>query len=124
MKKHIFIAVFTSLLFVAAPVLADIYMYLDSDGVLHFTNTPTSSHYKLYIKEKPKKVLGDHAPTSRYDHLISEAAYTSGISFALIKATEKKFKSTSPVVPLRLPYRFIRSLFSLRKKNSDQLSGR
>jgi soluble lytic murein transglycosylase len=68
-----------------APVLGDIYMFLDSDGILHFTNTPTSSHYKLYIKEKPKKLPSEEA-TSKYDHLITEAAHVSGISFALIKA--------------------------------------
>ena len=70
---------------ITAPVCADIYMYLDSDGILHFTNTPTSSHYKLYIKEKPKKSPADEA-MDRYDHIIKEAAYISGISFALIKA--------------------------------------
>lgn len=66
-------------------VCADIYMYLDSDGILHFTNTPTSSHYKLYIKEKPKKSPAEEA-MDRYDHIIKEASYVSGISFALIKA--------------------------------------
>ena len=35
-------------------VLADIYMFIDSQGVLHFTNAPTSSQYTLYIKERPK----------------------------------------------------------------------
>lgn len=67
------------------PAGADIYMYMDSNGVLHFTNTPTSSHYKLYMKEKPKKSPTEEA-RDRYDHLISEASHISGLSFALIKA--------------------------------------
>ena len=30
---------------------ADIYRYVDANGVLHFTNTPTSSRYSFYRKE-------------------------------------------------------------------------
>lgn len=85
MKKLGCISLCMILLLTTAPVFADIYMYLDSDGILHFTNTPTSSNYKLYIKEKPKK-LPSEEPMNKYDHLISEASYVSGISFALIKA--------------------------------------
>ena len=36
-------------------VFADIYKYIDNLGIVHFTNVPTSSKYKLYIKEKKKK---------------------------------------------------------------------
>lgn len=86
MRMPAAVALILLLMQAAAPVFADIYMYLDSDGILHFTNTPTSSHYKLYIKEKPKKIPDAQGTTSKYDHIISEAAYTSGISFALIKA--------------------------------------
>lgn len=85
MKTIRCVALSVIFIFVATPVCADIYMYLDSDGILHFTNTPTSSHYKLYIKEKPKKSPAQ-AAMDRYDHIIEEAAYISGISFALIKA--------------------------------------
>ena len=86
MRKHAAALMVLLLFQTASPVFADIYMYLDSEGILHFTNTPTSSHYKLYLKEKPKKSSETQEISSRYDHIISEAAYTSGISFALIKA--------------------------------------
>ena len=41
------------LLAVGAPtiVCADIYKYVDANGVIHFTNTPTTSNFKLYAKE-------------------------------------------------------------------------
>jgi soluble lytic murein transglycosylase len=67
------------------PTVADIYMYIDSEGVLHFTNTPTSSDYKLYIKERPRTA----AVSDKYDHIISEASSLFGLSSSLIKALIK-----------------------------------
>jgi soluble lytic murein transglycosylase-like protein len=66
-------------------VMADIYMYIDSNGVLHFTNAPTSSQYRLYIKERPKEVDSSAA----YDSLIGEASQLLGLSFPLLKALIK-----------------------------------
>lgn len=71
----------------AAPVdvLADIYKYIDSNGVLHFTNVPVSSGYQLYIKEKPEKSAAPRI-TNKYDDYIKRAAVKFGLSFSLIKA--------------------------------------
>ena len=80
------ILITTLFLFVTVPAaLADIYMFIDSQGVLHFTNTPTSSQYKLYIKERPKPA----AATIQYDEIIQEASKRYGLSFFLIKAMIK-----------------------------------
>ena len=57
------------------PCHAGIYMYIDSKGVSHFTNVPTSSNYRLYIRERPAK--------SSY---ITEASKKHGVSFPLLKA--------------------------------------
>ncbi len=73
-------------LFVAATVVqADIYMFIDSHGVLHFTNAPTSSQYKLYIKERPKPAEA----TKKYDGIIQEASNTFGLSFSLLKFSSR-----------------------------------
>lgn len=63
----------------------DIYRYVDRNGVIHFTNTPTSSKYQLYIRdrgrvEKPEK------DRERFDPVIQEASRRYGISFPLLKA--------------------------------------
>jgi soluble lytic murein transglycosylase-like protein len=89
--KLFFIVIFCSafvVFTVAAPVYADIYVYIDSGGVLHFTNVPTSSNYKIYIREKPPMSLNSGV-TDRYDDLITEASKKHGVSFSLLKALIK-----------------------------------
>ena len=64
---------------------ADIYKYIDSGGVLYFTNTPTSSDYVLYIREKTVGLK--MGITSRnYDTLIHKAQAKYGVADSLIKA--------------------------------------
>jgi soluble lytic murein transglycosylase len=70
----------------AAPAAADIYMYIDSQGVMHFTNTPTSTQYRVYIKEKPKRKVGRLQDMDRYDDIIAEAQRRHGVDAPLIKA--------------------------------------
>ena len=83
------------LLIFPTPGSADIYMFIDSDGVLHFTNTPTNSNYKLYIKERPR--INPRAKSSRsYDPIISQAAERFGVAFPLIKALIKVESNFDP----------------------------
>lgn len=86
MMRFSFCFVFSiCLLTFPATSLSDVYMYIDENGVVNFTNVPTSSDYKLYIKEKPKKVRGAFN-SKRYDNLIEKAHQRYGVDFSLIKA--------------------------------------
>ena len=67
------------------PCHAGIYMYIDSKGVLNFTNVPTSSNYRLYIRERPAKSFNSYL-TNKYDRHIIEASKKHGVSFPLLKA--------------------------------------
>jgi soluble lytic murein transglycosylase-like protein len=96
-----FIGVYTFfyiMIAMATPLYADIYVYADKEGVLHFTNVPTSSkssNYKVYIKETPNRPLESNI-TDLYDHVISEASHTHGVSFSLLKALIKTESDFNP----------------------------
>ena len=64
---------------------SDIYKYIDSNGIVHFTNTPTSTDYKLYIKEKTQGIQ-QRISTKKYDDIIKKAQKRYGVEFSLIKA--------------------------------------
>jgi soluble lytic murein transglycosylase len=72
----------------AVHLYADIYMYIDTQGVMHFTNVPTSSKYSVYIKEKSEKSENSYS-TDKFDDLITMAAKKYGVSFSLLKALIK-----------------------------------
>jgi len=67
---------------------------VDGDGVVHFTNTPTSSNYRLYIREG-NRLRGLGTP-DRYDQIISRAAKEHEIEVPLIKALIKAESDFNP----------------------------
>ena len=98
MDKGIFsrgvVPVLTALLLGAAcPAYADIYMYVDEDGVFHFSNTPTSGKYRLYMRERGRRAAPD---TGRFDDIIRSAASRHGVEFPLIKAMIKVESNFDP----------------------------
>jgi soluble lytic murein transglycosylase-like protein len=79
----------------ALPAAADIYMYIDSQGVMHFTNVPTSSDYKVYVKERPQRRRA-RPDTHRFDRFIDEAATVHGVAFPLLKAVIRAESAFDP----------------------------
>jgi soluble lytic murein transglycosylase-like protein len=79
----------------ALPAAADIYMYIDSDGIMHFTNVPTTSDYKIYVKERPKR-QGNGIDADRWDRYIDEAASLHGVDFPLLKAVIRAESAFDP----------------------------
>jgi len=85
--------------FHALPTLAEVYFYRDKDGVMHFTNTPSSQKFRPYFKEAYKyRVPAFSADTdpAQYRRFIDEAARRHGISKALLKAIIKVESDYNP----------------------------
>lgn len=83
---------------VAAPALADIYMYKDERGVVHFTNIPNGDkRFRLVRKEEstsehtraagmPQYVLPTAELIRRYSPIIETASKAHGVDVALVHA--------------------------------------
>ena len=83
--------------FTPLPLLADIYMYVDQTGIVHFTNAPTTSEadYHLYIKEKKVFSSQVYSPQS-FDTHNRKASEMYGVSYPLLKAIIKAESDFNP----------------------------
>jgi hypothetical protein len=98
------IAVLAAFIITAANVAhADIYKYVDKEGVLHLTNTPTDHNAKYVMIMKEKRILfRPNIDVNKYDDLITKAANKFKLDSALIKAVIKaesnfNHRAVSPV---------------------------
>ena len=100
------------------PLQADIFRYIDENGVMHFTNTPTSSiqRYRLFIKERPP-VTRSYS-TKQYDDLISDASERYGVAFPLLKAI---IKAESDFDPLAVSAKGATGLMQIMPHNFEPL---
>ena len=93
MRKIIFI--FSLILVIGwyAPSYADIYKYVDENGVAHFTNTPDGKAYKKIISEGSKHISHEGSKKSHtiksYHQLINSKSREYNIEPSLIKAVIK-----------------------------------
>ena len=89
-----------ALVLVASRASADIYMYVDAQGVIHFTNNRSdSAGAKLYMKTPPRAKLSSAAPVMpsdtsperflRYEDTIRQAATLYQIPVELVRAVIK-----------------------------------
>jgi soluble lytic murein transglycosylase-like protein len=76
-------------------VSADIYMYIDQDGHYYFTDSPKSSKYRLFIKERRIKPSRSTF-ANKYDTIAKEAARRHGVDFRLVKAIMKVESNFNP----------------------------
>jgi hypothetical protein len=103
---------------VFVPAHADIYRYIDSEGVVHFTNTPTASGYELYIREQ-SVFAGRFLDPDTYDDMIRKAENRYGVSFALIKAV---IRVESAFNPRAVSVKGARGLMQIMPENDAVLS--
>jgi len=68
-----------------SPACADIYRYVDAQGRVHFTDTPTHGRWNMYLKEKPVAGSGNRS----YLEIIRQHARSYQLEEALVKAIIK-----------------------------------
>ncbi len=73
---------------------ADVYRYIDANGVMHFSNVPTSSKYRLYFSERRARVVTKRL--TRYDPVIKEASRRQSVPVPLLKAVIKAESDYNP----------------------------
>jgi soluble lytic murein transglycosylase-like protein len=106
-------------LLAATPASADIYMYIDSQGVMHFTNTPTSTQYRVYIRERSRRRIHRLQEMDRYDDIIAEAQRRHGVDAPLIKAM---VRAESGFNPRAVSHKGALGLMQLMPKNIKRLN--
>jgi soluble lytic murein transglycosylase-like protein len=98
------VAISAAFIIMAANVAhADIYKYVDPEGVLHLTNVPSdhNAKYVMILREK-RIIFRPNLDVNRYDDLITKAADKFRLDSALIKAVIKaesnfNHRAVSPV---------------------------
>ncbi len=90
-EKIIFIIALLTFLTGWSLSFADIYKYVDENGVIHFTNTPENSQYKKIISEsKPQPKLKKNVPnTAHYHQIVDNKSAKYNIEPSLVKAVIK-----------------------------------
>ena len=106
-----------------SPARADIYVFVDTEGVMHFTNIPTHGRYRLFMKEKKIEVRAavhrSHSNPAVYDPLIHEYSRKYGVDSALVKAI---VKAESDFDPYAVSAKGARGLMQLMPDTAHKLN--
>lgn len=89
MFKYLFFLVFFMFI-ICSKVYSDIYVYVDENGILSFTNTPVSSDYKFYMKEtKSNEGSGFFVTDTHLNNILKYVSVVTSLEKELIKAVIK-----------------------------------
>jgi len=118
----------------ASPARADIYSYVDAEGVTHYTNTkPQNAAFKVYVKSRGTSAsagaaagvagaVGPHdrdpSRYNRYDEWIRSAATLYQIPIELVRAV---IKVESDYDPRAVSYAGARGLMQLMPETADRM---
>ncbi|NOY70567.1 MAG: lytic transglycosylase domain-containing protein [Deltaproteobacteria bacterium] len=80
---------------IVIPGVCGIYLYIDPDGVYHFSDTPKTPAYKP-ITSVPETLKARPGRERRYDRLIRRISAKSGVRSELVKAVIKVESNFNP----------------------------
>jgi soluble lytic murein transglycosylase-like protein len=72
---------------------ADIYKYVDKNGVTHFTNTPNNNDYRLLLKSSSRSIYSEQ----KFDKIIHKLCKKYDLGVPLIKAIIKAESGFNPL---------------------------
>ena len=98
LKHLVWITTLSICLFHFSPAAADIYRYVDEKGTVHFSNVPTDSRYRLYVRGGSSRTGYDNR---RYDSIICEMSRKYGVDSDLVCAVIKAESDFDPMVVSR-----------------------
>ena len=82
-----------SVLFVCPSSNADIYRFEDEDGITHFTDAPTDTRFKIFLRDikkdrqlRTKLQLSSKVNPAEYETIIKACSVKYGVSPSLVKA--------------------------------------
>lgn len=78
--------VFTIFIVLPSALYADIYVYMDKNGILSFTNVPVSSDYKFYMEEDMEDLSSLFISSHPLDNILKYSSSLTGLEMELIKA--------------------------------------
>ncbi len=78
------------------PACADIYKWVDPNGVVHFTNVPNHKGYRLIIRSRAELLRGLGGDEKRYEALIQSLCRKYNVDTALVKAVIKAESDFNP----------------------------
>jgi len=120
-KKVTCVALGLSLMWQLASVSlteADVYVYRDDHGTVHFTNVPTKPVYRPFlVLQRYARSLRGGRETAEFDRLIAVACSRYMVEFALVKAV---IKAESAFDPLALSSAGARGLMQLMPETAAQ----
>jgi hypothetical protein len=88
LMKHTRLAEFLIAAALVVPCIAgaDIFRYVDPDGVVHFTDTPPNSSYKLYLRDEASLMMLPGGEEYPYRFIVLEACRAYRIQEPLLRS--------------------------------------
>ncbi|OGP91964.1 MAG: hypothetical protein A2Z19_03995 [Deltaproteobacteria bacterium RBG_16_54_18] len=106
-----------------SPAFADIFLYVDKEGVMHFSNAPTQGRYRVYMRESSglsTPIVASYKPdTDKYDPFITQSCRLHGVDFALVKAV---IRAESSFDPYAISIKGAEGLMQLMPETSKRLN--
>lgn len=96
LKSFFFVALLALLFFHPLSASADIYRYIDEKGTIHFTNLPTDTRYKVYVRSSSGYFRSTKYDCKIYDPVIREMATKYQVDCDLVRAVIKAESDFNP----------------------------